>query len=200
MQSEPQDSPRATDTGAESRSESISAPISKVDFSYPTAAIVADLVRALPGLGLCGALGGVAAFDGSPILAGFFFLVASLFLWLAGQAVVRMRRSWRLDAAGLVVLPRGRDYPWQELREWRLRYWAGFRQAREGRGTLALTLYFRASGGAGGKSKTLRFESSLVGFRDLVAEVAERASEVGALADDHTRHNFQALFENSSKT
>ena len=166
------------------------------DFAYPPAAIVADLLRALPGLGLCAAIGGVALFDGSPFLAAFFGLVSLLFLWLASQACLRARRTWRLTEQGVLVLPRGRLYRWETLGEWRLRYWAGFRQAREGRGTLALSLYFHAPKG---RAKVLRFESALVGFRELVQEVAGRADAVEAQADEHTRHNFQAIFETADR-
>ena len=160
-------------------------------FSYPGAAVVADLVRSVPGLGLCGALGGVALVDGSPVLALFFVAVALLFLWLAGQAFLRWRGSWQLDETGIRTLPAGRVYHWQELKEWRLRYWAGFRQAREGRGTLALSLYFQAQGQR--RARVLRFESALTDFGGLVEEVAQRASAQGASADEHTRHNYHHL-------
>ena len=55
-------------------------------FSYPGAAVVADLVRSVPGLGLCGALGGVALVDGSPVLALFFVCSRRPVVSVAGGA------------------------------------------------------------------------------------------------------------------
>lgn len=138
---------------------------------YPTRAMLPDYARAGVGLAALGAL--TLATDPSPLATGAFIVLGVLFAGLALQAGLRQRAAVDVSDAGIRMLPRGEELPWEALTDLRLGYFSLRRDGR--RGWLELKLRFGRT--------TLRLDSRLDGFAS-VARCAVRAAECAGVALD----------------
>ena len=182
--------------------------------SYPPSAVLADLVRALPGAALCFLIAYSALRQELVWVAGAFLFVSLLFVGLAGIAVRRWRLKFSLEEEGLRC---GRTLcRWAEIEEVRLRYWAGLRQRGPDahgrmRGMLALRLTFACGRGPERTPwwhrwhrwhrarRRVRFESSCVHFAALARAAAAAASHKGLVLDEPTTHNLEAMQAQSAQ-
>lgn len=164
----------ATSTGSDARH------MSRIH-RYPMRTLLADYGRGAVGAGISGAfwaLSPVATY--SMVLFGG---LTGLFLLFLLRTAMRQRLRIASDGAGIAVAGSSRRLAWSDLDELRLHYYAVRRN--KGNGWMALTL------GAGGQR--LKFDSTLDGFEEIVAQAfaAARANDVGL--SETTRANLAAL-------
>ncbi len=152
---------------------------------YPRRALVGDYVRAAVGLGV--GLGVLIAGPPMPAIIAIFGGIALLFLvfglrTLQRQLVQVTVTGDGISAAGLI----SRSVPWQTLDRLRLRYYGTRRQQRENSGGFwQLTL---RGGGA-----SVRLESSIDGFDEIVRQAAIAAQANGVSVDPASAGNLLGL-------
>ena len=148
---------------------------------YPPRAMARDYVTA--GVGLALSLPPMVALDLPAVTFGIFGLMSLCFA-AHGLGAVRRRRL-RVEAGedGLSFSPPRRSIAWNEITRFRL---AWFSTRRDGaRGWMELEVEGRAA--------TLRVDSRLDGFRELVGHVRRAAAHRGVEPDPATRANLEAL-------
>jgi hypothetical protein len=145
------------------------------------------------------ALGAAYALAGTGMLVGFgpllFAHPASLFRWPLGaigalflvycaRTVVRQLTRIELHASGIGARgPLGTAIRWEEMRAFRLNYYST-RPDRSG-GWMELIVQ--------GQRRSIRIESTLDGFVELVREAAGEARSRGLVLDERSRANLHAL-------
>ena len=157
--------------------------MSSADLRYPRQTLWADYVRAAAGVALCGAplllleVNRWLAF----ILAGGFVLFA-LFLI---RTALRHHTRYLLGPDTLCADgPAGAVVEWNRLDRLKLSYFSTKRDRSDG--WMQLTV-----GSAGGR--TVKIDSSLVGFHDVVERAARAAGETGLTLSEATRANLRAM-------
>ena len=150
-------------------------------YRYPPSAMVSDYLVSGGGLGL--SLPPLAMFDLPPVT---FWILALLGLGFAMHGMGVIRRQWtRVDADedGLWFSPPRRRIAWSEIDRFGLAY---FSTRRDGaRGWMELKV--------AGPAATLRVDSRLERFDELVARVWRVASRTGVEVDPATRANLESL-------
>lgn len=153
---------------------------------YPLARLWPDYLRAGLGLAICLGLLLFAAPQSVifAVLSGMSLLLA----WLAAVTFWRQQFEIQLDTSGVACHGRwgwGKRLvlPWREVRKVTLRYYSTRRDRSEG--WLRVTIE-----GAGG---TLRADSELIGFPDLVGQALAAAERNGVSIDEATRLNAARL-------
>jgi hypothetical protein len=150
---------------------------------YPLPTLYADYARAAAGLGVT--LGPLLLLDVAYPVGALLVPLGLLFAWFGMRTVAR--HLSRVELSGTAIALRGplpRRLAWGELERMKLAYYAP-RRARDD-GWLQLTLR-----GAGGRS--IRLDSTLVGF-DQVLGAASRAASAKELPLDAATHaNLAAL-------
>jgi hypothetical protein len=153
-----------------------------IELRYRFATLRADYLRA--GTGLVLSLGPAAMVPGGS--AALYVLLPAALLFLAfGLRTWRRQisRVW-LDEAGISLFsPRRVSLAWEDIRALKLGYYA-VRTDRTG-GWMQLTLK--------GADKTIRIDSSLDEFEQLVRRAASAAQHNGAKLSEATRTNLAAL-------
>ena len=158
-----------------------SVPVS-VAYRYPARALAADYARAGTGAGIF--LSGLLGLDPAPAIAWILTGGAGLFLVYFGRTVCRQLTRIEVDETGIRARgPLGEAIRWAELRSLRLDYYSTRRDQEEGWMQLRLR-------GAGG---TIRADSALAGFAELVRAAVVRARGAGVELDDATRANLALL-------
>jgi hypothetical protein len=153
-----------------------------VRFHYPVKALAPDYARSGAGFALCGGL--LAFASPAPVAGGFLAAATGLFLVYLVRTVCRQLTQIELDEAGIRALgPLGADIRWENLRSMQLGYYS----TRAGREEGWMQLRLRGAGG------TLRIESELDGFPDLVRLVAAQASRRDLALDVASLANLRAL-------
>jgi hypothetical protein len=150
--------------------------------AYPTSAMLGDYVRAAAGLLLSGGILATmpAGMFGEAVLAGF----AALFAAFGARTALRHGTNLEVTEAGLRASGLLRiSIPWSELDRMKLAYYSTRRDRREGWMQLELR-----SG-----CSTLRVDSRIEGFTELVGASVRAASRRGLLLDPATSANLQAL-------
>jgi len=154
----------------------------KRGFRYSRRALALDYARSGVGAALCGGLLLLA----SPALAAGALLAAAaaLFLVYFTRTVCRQLTHIELDEAGIRARgPWGAEIRWENLRAMRLDYYSTRADREEGWMQLRLR----------DARRTIRLDSDLEGFDELVRAVAEAASRRGLALDAASLSNLKAL-------
>ena len=157
-------------------------------YRYPLASLLPDGLRAAAGLACTG-----LPLATLPVAPGFGIVLgagAALFGVFGALTALRARTEVRVDDGGIEARPgRGRLH-WSGLRRVRLRYFAVRRERERERGQgrrrgwMQLVLK--------GDGRTVRIDSRLDGFDDVLRRAAAAAAEADLPLDPVTRANFEA--------
>jgi len=151
-------------------------------FRYSWRALLPDYAGSAIGLALL--LGPLAFVQPAAPVAWVLAAAVVLFLVYFGRTVCRQLTHIELDETGIRVRgPLGAALRWEELRSLGLDYYST-RRDREG-GWMQLRLR--------DARRTIRIDSELDGFVDLVRAVALEARRRGAALDEATRANLAVL-------
>lgn len=163
-------------------------------YRYPPARLVPDGLRALAGFVVTA---GPLAF--ATVLPWVAWLLAAGALLFAGFAVLtltRVRIRVRVDDHGIEARPGRGPLAWNRLKRVRLRYFqvrrererepAAGRRPGYQKGWMQLTLREE-------EGKSLRIDSRLEGFDDIVRRAARAVAMAGLEPDPATRANFAAM-------
>ena len=157
--------------------------MSSADLRYPRQTLWADYGRAVAGVVLCGApllLLDVNRWLGAVLLLGFV-----LFALFLGRTALRHRTRYLLGPDTLCADgPAGALVEWSRLDRFKLSYFSTKRD-RSG-GWMQLSI-----GSIGGGS--VKVDSSLEGFHDIVERAAQAAEAIGLPLSDATRVNLKAM-------
>lgn len=151
-------------------------------YRYPASALRSAYVLAIVGM-LIG-FGPLLFARPAPLFRWLLAAMGALFLVYFARTVVRQRTWIELDATGIFVRgPLGVALRWDDLRALRLNYYST-RSDRSG-GWMELIVQ--------GPRRTIRVESTLEGFAELVRESTREARLRGIALDERTRTNLHAL-------
>jgi hypothetical protein len=149
---------------------------------YPARALAADYLRASIGSGLT--LGPLALAQPAAPVAWALAAAGALFLVYFARTVCRQVTRIEVDETGIRTRgPLGADIRWGDLRSLRLAYYSTRRDREEGWMQLKL----------GDAQHTIRIDSDLERFAELVRVAAARAERAGLELDQATRGNLSAL-------
>ena len=154
-------------------------------YRYPRRALIGDYVRAAAGLGV--GLGVLISVPPAPAIVAVFGGITLLFLIFGLRTVQRQLvqvaiTSDGIRAAGLI----SRSVSWRTLDRLALRYYGTRRQQREGSGGF-LQLTLRGGG------TSMRLESSIEGFDEIVRQAAIAAQANGVSIDPTSAGNLLDL-------
>ena len=154
-------------------------------YRYPKRALIGDYVRSAVGLGV--GLGVLITAPAAPAIVVIFGGLTVLFLVFGFRTVQRhlVQVAVTGDGIGAVGLIT-RAIPWQALEELTLRYYGTRRQRREGSGG-----FFQLTLRGGGTS--VRLESSIEGFDDIVRQAVIAAQANGVSVDPTSAGNLLDL-------
>jgi hypothetical protein len=154
----------------------------KTSFRYSWRALLPDYAGG--GVGLALLLGPLAFAHPAAPVAWVLAAATALFLVYFGRTVCRQLTHIELDETGIRVRgPLGAALRWEELRSLRLDYYST-RSDREG-GWMQLRLR--------DARRTIRIDSELEGFVELVRAAVLEARRLGAELDEATRGNLGML-------
>lgn len=147
-------------------------------------ALLADGARAV--FGLLITLGPLIMLDTAVVVTWVCVVLALLFAWFGGRTLIRLKSRVVVTPEGIdLVGPRRRSIRWRDLEEVHLAYFAP-RRAQPGHGWMQLTLRERPD-------STLRLDSTLERFDELLADVHRMALAAGLPLDPTTSSNLAAL-------
>jgi hypothetical protein len=154
-------------------------------YRYPQRTLIGDYVRTAAGLGV--GLGVLVAAPLGPAIIAIFGSITVLFLVFGLRTVQRQLVQVSISSDG--ILASGlitRAVPWHALDQLTLRYYGTRRQKRDGRGGfLQLTL--------AGDGTSVRLESSIDGFDEIVRQAAIAARANGIAVDPTSAGNLLDL-------
>lgn len=149
---------------------------------YPARSLAADYARSGAGIGMCGALLGLAS--PSPAVGVAAAAAGLLFLVYFARTVCRQFTRIIWDETGIRARgPLGADIRWAELRAMRLAYFSTRGDRQEGWMQLRLR----------DDSRTIRVDSDLPGFAELARIAAAAAARRGVELDSASAANLRAL-------
>lgn len=157
--------------------------MSSAELRYPRQTLWADYVRAILGVVLCGApLLTLSVNRWLAVVLGAGFLLFVLFLV---RTALRQRTRYVLAADTLCADgPAGALVEWNRLDRLKLSYYSTKRDRTEGWMQLAV-------GSAGGR--TIKVDSALEGFYDIVERAAQAAEANGIELGTATRANLRSM-------
>jgi hypothetical protein len=133
---------------------------------YPPKELVGDYVRAALGVAATG--GPLLFVPASPVMMWVLGGLAALFLAFGARTALRQTTVVRVDDAGITAIgPLGVSIAWSELGRLGLAYYSTRRD--RSRGWMQLSV--RGSG------RSLRVDSTIDGFREIVAIAADHAEQ-----------------------
>jgi hypothetical protein len=157
--------------------------LNSADLRYPRHTLWADYGRAAAGVVLCGAP--LLLLDVNRWLAAVLLLGFVLFVLFLGRTALRHRTRYLLGPDTLCADgPAGTLVEWNRLDRFKLSYFSTKRDRSDGWMQLGI-------GSIGGR--TLKVDSSLEGFHDVVERAALAAQAVGLPISDATRVNLKAM-------
>lgn len=157
--------------------------MSTADLRYPSQTLWADYGRASAGALLCGVP--LLLIEVNPWLALFLSAGVLLFVLFLMRTALRHRTRYLLGEDTLCADgPAGGIVEWRRLDRLKLSYFSTKRDRSDGWMQLAV-------GSAGGR--TVKIDSSLDGFHDVVERAAHAAGETGLTLSEATRANLRAM-------
>lgn len=151
-------------------------------FRYSARSLAADYARS--GIGAALFLGALAWLEPALAIGWILAAGAALFLVYFARTVCRQLTRIELDEAGIRAHgPLGATIRWAELRSLRLDYYSTRRDQEEGWMQLRLR----------GARRTIRADTGVAGFAELVRAAAMRAQAAGLELDETTRSNLKVL-------
>ena len=151
-------------------------------YRYPVQALAAEYARS--GIGAALFLSALAWLEPTGSVTWVLAAGAALFLVYFARTVCRQLTRVEVDETGIRASgPLGTAIRWAELRSLRLDYYSTRRDQEEGWMQLRLR----------GARRTIRVDSGLAGFAELVRAAAAHARELGLELDEPTRSNLSAL-------
>jgi len=151
-------------------------------YRYSARAMTLDGARGATGFALAAGLL-LFAQPAAPVI-WVLAATAALFLVYFCRAVVRYLTRIELDERGIRALgPLGARIPWEEMRSLQLDHYT----TRSDRSGGWMQLEVRAA------QRSIRIDSSLIGFDGLAALAGREALRRGTSLDERTRSNFRAL-------
>jgi hypothetical protein len=152
-------------------------------YRYPASTLLPDYLRVA--FGLAATTGPLLVLDLARGVVIGLSALAVLFAWFGVRTALRQLSWIELSAAGVALCgPVRRRLPWEQLRRLQLAYYAPRRARRDG--WLQLTL-------RGRKGSTIRVDSTLDGFDELLRRAAGVAARNELALDPTTRANLAAL-------
>ena len=156
---------------------------------YPRKSLLADYARAAVGIAVIGVpmvLADLSGFVGLLVVA-----LWALFAAYGARTAIRHLTTVEVSEIGIRTLgPLAREIPWEELRDIQLRYYATRRDRVGG----WMQLKVRGAGGS------ISLDSTLDGFDDVLAWVAEAAHGRGIELNEATRENLQQVANDGAKS
>lgn len=153
-----------------------------MDHRYPLRELSGDYVRA--GLGLAATLGPLLFVPASPVMMWLLGGLAALFLAFGARTALRQLTVVRVDDAGITAIgPVGAAIAWGDLGRLALAYYSTRRDRT--RGWMQLTLK--------GTGRGVRVDSTIDGFREIVAAAVRAAERNGVALSPATTGNLTAL-------
>jgi hypothetical protein len=157
--------------------------LSSADLRYPRPTLWADYMRAAAGVVLCGAP--LLLLEVNHWLAGILFGGFLLFALFLVRTALRHHTRYVLGPDTLCADgPAGTLVEWNRLDRMKLSYFSTKRDRTDG--WMQLTV-----GSPGGR--TVKIDSSLDGFHDIVERAALAAQTAGLTLSDATRANLKAM-------
>jgi hypothetical protein len=157
--------------------------LSSADLRYPRQTLLADYVRAAAGVLLCGAP--LLALEVNHWLALILAAGFVLFALFLARTALRHHTRYVLGPDTLCADgPAGTLVEWNRLDRLKLSYFSTKRDRKDG--WMQLTV-----GSAG--ARTVKIDSSLDGFHDVVERAAEAAKATGLTLSEATRANLRAM-------
>lgn len=150
-------------------------------YRYPWRAMTPDYVRAA--LGMACTITPLMLMDLSTLVAGVLIFLAMIFTLFAAQAVLRHATRICVSEHEISARPLGRRLAWDSLTRLKLAYFSVRRDGRSGWMELKVQ-----SGG-----RTLRIDSRLNGFTEVVRQAAAAASHACLHLDTSTVSNLETL-------
>lgn len=150
-------------------------------YRYPLRAVASDYARAALGLGCTATPLLLAELPG--VATGILGVLAGLFGLFGVQAGLRQRTRIEMSEAGLRAEPLGIRVDWSDIEALRLSYFSVRRDGREGWMELKLR----------GQGRTVRVDSRLEGFAEVVGRAARAAGAARLSLDTATRTNLAVL-------
>ena len=157
--------------------------MSSADLRYPRQTLWADYIRAVAGVLLCGLpLLGLEVNRWLALIFGAGFVLFALFLV---RTALRHHTRYLLGDDTLCADgPAGAVVEWKRIDRLKLSYFSTKRDRSDG--WMQLTV-----GSAGGR--TVKIDSSLDGFHDVVERAAHAAQAAGLTLSEATRTNLRAM-------
>jgi hypothetical protein len=151
-------------------------------FHYPLSSLYADYAGSA--IGLASSLGPLVLVRPAATVAWLLAAAGALFLVYFGRTVRRQLTHIEMDEAGIRASgPLGAVIRWENLRSLRLDYYSTRRDREEGWMQLRLR----------DARRTIRIDSEIDGFADIVRGAASAARRRGADIDEATRANLALL-------
>ena len=149
---------------------------------YPPRELMGDYVRAA--LGLLATGGPLLFVPASPVMMWLLGGLAALFLAFGARTALRQMTVVRLDDARITAIgPLGVSIDWSDLGRLGLAYYSTRRDRT--RGWMQLSIK--------GSGRSLRIDSTIDGFREIVATAAGHAEQRGLELSPATRGNLVAM-------
>ena len=153
-----------------------------IEHRYPPAELTRDYVRAGFGLVVTGVP--LLSMHASPVIMWVLAVFAALFAIFGVRTAIRHMTIVRVDGAGIAAVgPMGVSIDWNDLGRMALSYYSTRRDRTRG------WMQLRLSGGG----RTLRLDSTVEGFRDIVAIAARHAELKRLELNPATIGNLAAL-------
>lgn len=152
-----------------------------VTHRYPWHSLIGDDLRAVAGI----ACTGLPLMLASPagVVSIVLAVLTAIFVVFGVQAVLRHVTTIHVDGHGIRALPLGIRLGWQRLSRFRLIYYSVRRDGRGGWMELVL----------GNGRRSLRVDSRLEGFAEVVRQAASAADRAGLDLEPSTISNLDAL-------
>ena len=156
------------------------------ELRYPPRALLGDYVRS--GLGIALTLPPAIAVPTGSAAQYVLAALVALFGTFGARTLLRQSSTVALEPAAVTVSTLRRTrLEWAKLRSVKLNYYST--RGDRGEGWMQLTL--KGDGGPGGG--TVRVDSSLDGFHDVVERAARAAETIGLPLSETTRANLKAM-------
>lgn len=156
--------------------------------SYPASSLISDYVRGISGL--AATIGPLIFLDLLSIVSFFLLILAFFFTIFMVRTVIRQVSTFEFSNDCLKVQgPLRMEIPWSDLEKVELRYYSTRRDRSNGWMQLSIK----------GRRGTIRVDSTLCNFSDIVSHVSEVVDKSGFSLSPSTLQNMRMLNSASLK-